>query len=684
MSKFKHAPIALHYEDFTDKICKFFNAFENTNTYQILADKADGADVYSELSRTAIRCIFIPNDANHDIHQIFNILIEDISKLKTSNLTFTRFYWVINTEEDIELSDMVLALNDQHNFPFRMYYWGTNTLLPYFEQYKYLFKNPARYKVRTKYPKMLTQFNPLKQFEFLGLNDAKESLHEILVRTLKNKKHGVLIYHPVSGKGKTVLGKLYIQNQKYNKIFDHIAYIHCNTDVRISVLEQLVFRKKYFSTGNHPALAEIWNTLISKLNSIEGNNLLVIDNLPVNQLHHLNHLKWKILGSTSETPSGAVEIFQPDTIQPGVALKLLSKFTQGKYGKRSELQYLEDIYFNPALMKLWAKILESNPNLTLEKLHHLFELAVKTPYHTRNFISEGSTLQQIVEQKLIAKFYLYWFDYNKNTLTPSTRKILRLLSILPSEYYNLDEISELAGVKKKNADKLLAELNNIAKLGIISHESDLFHLPELWQRVVLSKLKTDIRQIDTLVKQLNVKLNKVDESRWFYLNVLMQIKHNTEAYGLRASVLNALLHQYTSLGEHSIACKLAEAFFDKHFALSTDDKIVYLLHAYQLSPHSGTFKYLLYQSGNKLVDWARNDVDKNQNILSVLMAHCIFLVKNYSLQEGKNFLEMLKPFVLNENIVLLDEAITNNNELVSKQNARLQIWKSALGNLFKI
>jgi len=683
MPSFNKVNIASSQEEYTDKICKFFNAFENTNTYEILADNTEGADIYSEFSRTAIRCLFFDQDASYSTEHIFQIIIQDLNKLKNTSITFTKFYWIVNMDEEIELSDMIHAINEQHNLPFRLYLWGINTLVPYFEQYNYLFKNAGRYRVRTKYPKFLTPFQQIKQFEHYGVENAKTIMHQAIEQAAKLKYPFSVIANPVSGSGKTSLVKLFIQNQKYNKHFAHIAYIQANGNVQIAILDYFLHRKHFFKPSGHSSLSEQYNQLIGKLNQMEGNNLLILDDMPAEHIHFLFPLKWNACFVTQTGKVENAKTFDTAIADAGMALKIINKTTQGRYGKKSDASYFEDFNFNPWMVKLWGNILSNDPELNIENLQRIFESAAKASYHTRNLIAEGSNLKQIVEQKLIAKFCIHWLEYKKPVLTAASRKVMRIMALLPSRHYLPAEIAALTGMKKKNEAGLVSELEFLCKVGFIEKEADAYIMPKLWQRIINQRIKPDARLTESVLKSLKSQLQTTDTEMWYFINVLVGLQNQIPEPESKSKLMIMLIEQYISIEAFAEAAGIARKAYSFYPKYTPGAQISYLLLVHTLRKHGKEFDNLLLKDSDLIIQLSERETNTESWNVLLFAAHYNFLLEQGEVKKVNDTLLKLKNTLPDDQRAFLSESVQMSMQHIAKQKAKYKLWDSVFGFLSK-
>ncbi|MEM7512540.1 MAG: tetratricopeptide repeat protein [Bacteroidota bacterium] len=405
-----------------------------------------------------------------------------------------------------------------------------------------------------------------KQSYFVGREKELESIHQLLA---DNKT--VLLLNGIGGIGKTTLARQYMSDQY--ETYDHIAWISVlgdgegegyQTAAQAFANEKNLFKSLGIPFDPKAGDIERRKEILEALRSLEGNNLLIIDNAGSSAEEIRPELptppSWQVLLTSRQRLNG-VTIKKIDELSPEEAKKLfLLHYPAGK-NQREDIQALcAYIGYHTLTIELFAKCcqtysLTATPAkiLALLKEKELVKLSKKV-------WTDHSDREVEVYSYLLAAFQL-------GDLSEQEKELLAQWAILPPEEISVDLLVQLFQVTEDELDSFEKKLTDLAKKGWIM-KNDLaqtYRMHQLIQEVIRYQLPATDYNVATIIDGAanvlsvdDTKDNPVDKFPLVIFGEFLLTHISSE--DTRVSRLqNNLALVYQDLGRYESAASLLEA-----------------------------------------------------------------------------------------------------------------------------
>jgi tetratricopeptide (TPR) repeat protein len=327
--------------------------------------------------------------------------------------------------------------------------------------------------IKSKVPLTVLPFNTL----CIGREDELDGIEKIF-----QLDDSLLLLNGLGGIGKTTLAKEYIK--QYINSYDHIAYVEFKNNIK----ESFVSAFSYYFKFESQTIEEQFNELIYKLETIEGNNLLVVDNLE-NQ-KDLNIIKdiatnFKLL-ITSRVKFNGIENYHIDTLSKEKAKEL---FLQSHNTDKNIDNILKYIGYHTLFITLTAQVLENSDVLTIEKLEEKFK--------NKEF-GDISNLDDNFDTKKFDKYLSELFKVNE--LKDEELDILKKLSLFPSYDIEFDDLKEFLVIE--NEVEFSNILNKLSKTGWLIKDKTTYKLHQIIKEFFLSNHKPIFDEVEEIIISL--------------------------------------------------------------------------------------------------------------------------------------------------------------------------------------
>ncbi len=364
----------------------------------------------------------------------------------------------------------------------------------------------------------------------IGRMEELKQLHPKL-----QQAHQPVVITGVGGLGKTTLAQMYWLQHRIG--YDYAAWL--SADALFTTGEQhRLDNADFFLRAflDHPALKQNlglqfdpqqppidqFRLIINALASIEGEHLLVIDNVPEAATQYLPELSslrnWRILFTSRDTLPNTIR-FELDTLAPEEAVALFERI----YGKTVDpgeaQQALEDILqqidyhtLTIELLAAYAREKRLNPPALLELLQKeglggLDDYDVSTPRFSESR-DIGAHLRK-----------LFWLE-----LDPAEQEILRYCSILPASNVPLDPalVSEdllCALFGKQDTEKEFKKLlRRLARLHWLVEKDGGYRCHPVIAETAKAQLKPDSVNCEVLIENVTNLLIPDEEINYSEIN----------------------------------------------------------------------------------------------------------------------------------------------------------------------
>ncbi|OJJ19288.1 hypothetical protein BKI52_20970 [marine bacterium AO1-C] len=353
-------------------------------------------------------------------------------------------------------------------------------------------------------PKYLTSYVPsINPKDVIGRTHKLEEL----VKSLDSSKKAVVVAG-IGGIGKSTLAKLYLA--KYRDSLDHIIWLTFNTEsfeemiLKSTVPEKLDISRKQIS--NEILLKLVFN----KLSSLNGNNLLVIDNADnVPEIKKYSSLlslgnSWKVL-LTSRSVLPNMELIRVDKLSSRSARDLFLKHYSVNAEDEKVLEaLLREVDYHTLTVELLAKTIQKSWSLGLEDLLSKMKMPQLDDPNLREHIWTSNHLSE--EEEILAVYSHISACFDLASLNIKEQWMLQQFAVLPSLATIDGRVLTQWLTYEKNAEekhKLQSLIENLVDKGwlIISRQNKLlFQIHPIIKSLILFRLTPHFENCKFLIK----------------------------------------------------------------------------------------------------------------------------------------------------------------------------------------
>ncbi len=355
----------------------------------------------------------------------------------------------------------------------------------------------------------------LNSIPFLEIENYVPRIHilEEIFNLFEQKKKKINITG-ISGLGKTFLAKHFVQH--YYENFSHIVWLYCSkglinaitSEKGIELLDNLGLLSEFkaYSEGTFEA-SSLLSLVINRLRKLEGNNLLILDNINESIYDFEEELNlsrnWKLL-STSQEKLDEFYCYQVHVFEKE-AISFFYKFYFLEKDDENLKKILSTIHYHTLTIELLAKTAQQRGIGIINIVNRFIERGINIVDKT-TLITKHSKERKL-ECENIEEYLDVIFDtsnLNKNEL-----KILFNIALTQSEMVAKDLFLEvfLCGNKElKNIESLQADLENLSIKGWLTDSRDNLSIHNLIKNVLLKKLKSHLTLTSSSVHYLANRL----------------------------------------------------------------------------------------------------------------------------------------------------------------------------------
>jgi len=310
----------------------------------------------------------------------------------------------------------------------------------------------------------------------------------------KNLEKNKIVYleSGIPGIGKTTLAKAFINEEKYYRSFENIAWITVSNNILENFIDQFSKSNNIFDYKTDQDLSTNFKFLYKELQKIKGNNLLIIDNAN-NQdeisefILKVSNLNWKILLIGQVTIENYFSINLP-TINQEFAIELFYKHYKKEKNDRILFFVLNLINNHTLLIELIAKVANNNNNINILKLYEILKKAKLKP----SFIVSIKEFKKNISEELIhSERELYKFIaeiFELENFSVEEISYLRYFTVLPPYEMSENLLINFFGIEEKAISEFNSTLNNLVKKGWLHNNHDMYSIHFLIQPVLFKIL----------------------------------------------------------------------------------------------------------------------------------------------------------------------------------------------------
>jgi tetratricopeptide (TPR) repeat protein len=490
---------------FQDFCRDLFNHIYNTQSFELYKTKGasqNGVDIVSSSLQIVIQAKkkkLTRTDAVLE-KELLSDLAESISFTNSLNIKFKKFHLLTTAKKYGKVQDEAIKLSQSSSF--EIIFWAWEDIEGYISQYPELRKKyyPHLWH-EDALPKILTYVPYIDQSEIVGRKNDMD-----VITTLLESSNKVVLVNGIGGIGKSTLAKLYL-HEHLNE-FTHVVWLdeqHTDTEsaeLKSSFLEtfsneESLLSNLQLSFRPETPLEEKFKIITNRLQNIQGNNLLVIDNCTLDITNYDFRLpsppNWKIL-LTSRTKIENYALLELEVLNDADAISLFY------------LHYTHD--FDDKITAIIRRI--GNHTLTIELLA---KIANKRKLKIEELIvalnKEGLKLS--VNAKVISghqkiKTPVYLFDYlltlfSIAQLNENSISLLRWFSILPAQNILYNDLKVIFCIGEDD-NAFFEELSDITNSGWLGSNGSSFQMHQVVAEVLRDKLAPNYDNCENIIKGL--------------------------------------------------------------------------------------------------------------------------------------------------------------------------------------
>lgn len=391
-------------------------------------------------------------------------------------------------------------------------------------------------------------------------------LKNLFILFQNNKKVAIT---GISGIGKTFLAKHF--TEYYEGKFSNMVWLNCangfpkafSQEKGIGLLGSLGLAKEYDSyLGNEKGLM---NLVIGHLAKIDGNNLLVLDNLDDSISSCKDEIaflgtSWNILGTSQQQLTGFENYIAPDFKEE--SLDLFYTFYTIEKDDDNLIRLLSAIEYHTLTIELLAKTAQQRKLSIFQLVNRFIEKGINVVEKARVIVDHNLERNTNIEN--IEQYLNIVFDTSE--LNDEEYKILLNIALLQADSIEIDLFKEVFlndSSDNKVIDVFEYNVDILTNKGWIQSEGNRIKIHSLVKNILLVKVKTDLSLVTETINYLAHRLeifklqdfkNSID---YFKLGENI-IKNSEEEFRIIARYLSSY---YNHLGLHAKALDLFTHYY---------------------------------------------------------------------------------------------------------------------------
>jgi len=287
--------------------------------------------------------------------------------------------------------------------------------------------------------------------------------------------------HGFHGSGKSFFVQKFIES--YYDNFDRIAWIDYSIPTENMILDNGILLENLGLSNLH-SVTKCFQEICYKLNSIKGNNVLVLDNYESENSilpKLLSVRNWKII-IVSKEKVPEINKFKLDKIHyHDLKSYFLQELDLDKFDDDNTLlRFFKKVDYSPLVIKICIKTIKNSLDINIyDLLKKIEEQELDNPELEVNILGEDYE-----EYKSIVSYFLK--KYQLDNLSDDASYILSFLSILPSKNIEIEDLAMIGGKKffSKNKAYYVNIINELDRKGWIEREGNKVSTPNFLQEII--------------------------------------------------------------------------------------------------------------------------------------------------------------------------------------------------------
>ncbi|MCP5103848.1 MAG: tetratricopeptide repeat protein, partial [bacterium] len=385
---------------------------------------------------------------------------------------------------------------------------------------------------------MLLTRAPVKNVHLVGRDGDLKEMAGLLERS-----HCVLLVNGLGGVGKTELCKRYFWDNIHN--YRHLAWVDVVGGIRESVVN--AFRPEVMGCGEEDSLDERFKKTMGFLDGLDGDSLLVADNIENpddDDLDRLRTLPVSVIVNSRLNLDG----FEPLTLDFLSTEKCKALF-YGHYKGQKDDDYLDKITALCGRHTLSVELLARTAQNAAMPIKTLYDTLEKHGFNLNDVIGDGVRTFWHNEKKRKRFFDHLLTIFALSDVTAEERHILANLSVLPPIDIPIADIKEWLKLENNEG------INSLVFKGWLKQEEGGFtiFMHQVIQEVIRYETSPDAKECMDLIVSLANKLhlepadNPIDK-KMFIIFVETLLRRMAEKDEELATLSNNLAEIYRHIG----------------------------------------------------------------------------------------------------------------------------------------
>lgn len=398
----------------------------------------------------------------------------------------------------------------------------------------------------SSYPFSLNNL-PSRNTAFVGRINEIKKIKELIANQY------LLVLNGIGGVGKTsILREFCALN---GNEFNHLIWVTGKNGILENISHDKNLKSNLKVSQNFQHTADISQRIVNILNTIEGNNLLVLDDVDeeFNQIGRILPLndKWRIIASSRFEFENFPNLTIGNLPQSD-ALKLFYSHYQLQQKDELVLELFEPLDYHALSIELFAKTAQ---------FHKLPLTDLKRRVHALGFDFGRRTNVSIDHSHLfidnLGRYYEKIFPIDRNP--QEEIGILRKFALLPTTFVEINDLFKLFSVTQKGEESFSYHLNRLVQKGWLSNFYTAYKLNAIIRKFIEYKFGFEVdfyeKQITVLRKLLSVNTVKdspVTTFKWLPFGQQVLDTFAFENYEI-VTLANNLALRYRDNGNFSAA-----------------------------------------------------------------------------------------------------------------------------------
>ncbi len=369
--------------------------------------------------------------------------------------------------------------------------------------------------------------------------------------------NNVVLHSKIHGLGKSSNALFYAHSKKYKDKYNHIAYVNFVEEIKLSFINSFKNSNINYSFNSNYSIFENFTSIIEKLKKTEGTNLLIIDNITnSNEIEmisdFLSDLKWDLL-ITSNYKIPNFQNIEIEYFNKKQAKEIFYRYAS----KENDVNFLNKILVrinnHPFLTEWFAKKINSDDSLNIEKLYKILQNKDNKTHHFKNYLDVRTSYENISWQRQIMTYILAVYEHQASEMSLSDKKYLMLMSAMPQKKFTFKELEKVLNFSDRESEEFAEVIVDFISNGWLQASNEQFYVQPYVKNILHKKLKPSAKKLKNVTKNVtNILYNSLEVTDYipFAESVLLNSKR---ADNDSANLFYNLAQTYDDLGVYGIA-----------------------------------------------------------------------------------------------------------------------------------